>query len=292
MSDPQPRTGFLARFRRQNRAPIATPAQNERAAEQASSLADLARSDVDLGRNAAERIRDDLAAGRTSRDQVTAAAAERAAALDDAMHNLTVKTSSPTTTVRIAAEAYGEWQHTSPAVAQRAVNLFTAAHEDAGVAAAAPSGRSPQQPTVTGSTTVPSAASSSGCGAQQPHKTTSHPESSRRQTSTGMPMACGTTSTPLSTVSNTTPAAPQAPSSSQRTRTPSSVPPPTPKPSTRPHTKPPAPPPPRHSATSSPESSTAGPPLTKRPPPNTGSSGANRQPPLRTSTTRAPAPVS
>ncbi|MBB1198638.1 hypothetical protein [Curtobacterium flaccumfaciens] len=140
MSDPQPRTGFLARFRRQNRAPITTPAQNERAAEQASSLANLARSNVDLGRNAAERIRDDLAAGRTSQDQVTAAAAERAAALDDAMHNLTVKSASPETTVRIAAEAYGEWQHTSPAVAERAVNLFAAAHEDAGVAAAAPLG--------------------------------------------------------------------------------------------------------------------------------------------------------
>jgi len=140
MSDPQPRTGFLARFRRQNRAPITTPAHDERAAEQASSLADLARSDVNLGRNSAERIRDDLAAGRTSQVQVTAAAAERAAALDDAMHNLTVQTASPETTVRIAAEAYGEWQHTSPAVAQRAVNLFTAAHEDAGVAAAAPLG--------------------------------------------------------------------------------------------------------------------------------------------------------
>lgn len=140
MSDPQPRTGFLARFRRQNRAPSATPAQDERAAEQASSLADLARSNVDVGRTSAERTRDDLAAGRTSDDQVTAAAAERAAALDDAMHNLTVKTTSPETTVAIAAEAYGEWQHTSPAVAERAVNLFTAAHEDAGVAAAAPLG--------------------------------------------------------------------------------------------------------------------------------------------------------
>lgn len=140
MSDPQPRTGFLARFRRQNRTPITTPAQDDRAAEQASSLADLARSSVDLGRSATERTRDDLAAGRTSEDQVTAAAVERAAALDDAMHNLTVKNASPTTTVRVAAEAYGEWQRTSPAVAERAVNLFTAAHEDAGVAAAAPLG--------------------------------------------------------------------------------------------------------------------------------------------------------
>lgn len=129
MSDPQTRTGFLARFRRQDRAPITTPTQDEQAAEQASSLADIARSNVDLGRHAAERTRDDLAASRTSQDQVTAAAAERAAALDDAMHNLTVKSASPETTVRIAAEAYGEWQHTSPAVAERAVNLFTAAHE-------------------------------------------------------------------------------------------------------------------------------------------------------------------
>ncbi|WIE70268.1 hypothetical protein [Curtobacterium sp. MCLR17_054] len=89
---------------------------------------------VSIGRFAADRTREDLAAGRTSPDQVTAAAAARAAALDDAMHNLTVKAASPTTSLQIAAEAYGEWQHTSPAIAERAVNLFAAVHEEDGVA--------------------------------------------------------------------------------------------------------------------------------------------------------------
>jgi len=155
MSDPQPRPGFFARLLRQQRTPDSADrarplAESVRSAEErvrasaervtnaeaslAGSSAELAKVNVSIGRFAADRTREDLAAGRTSPDQVTAAAAARAAALDDAMHNLTVKAASPTTSLQIAAEAYGEWQHTSPAIAERAVNLFAAVHEEDGVA--------------------------------------------------------------------------------------------------------------------------------------------------------------
>jgi len=136
MSDPQPRTGFLARFRRQDRTPDAgTPVPNSTAAEAesfVSALDDLAHASMAVGRYAAEVTWNDLDAGKTTADQVTTAAAERAAALDDAMHNLTVGDTLSSAAVRIATEAYGEWQGTSPAVTERAERLFAAAYEDLG----------------------------------------------------------------------------------------------------------------------------------------------------------------
>lgn len=132
MSDPQPRSGFFARFRRQNNAQQPITEREDHAASLASSFSELARVDMSIGRSAADRRDVEETVGRVTPDQITAAAAARAAELDDAMHNLTVGSTSSATAVHVAADAYGEWQHTAPDVADRAERLFAAAHDDVG----------------------------------------------------------------------------------------------------------------------------------------------------------------
>ncbi|MFK4484817.1 hypothetical protein ABH929_003598 [Curtobacterium sp. AB7] len=132
MSDPQPRRGLLGRFRRQDNEQQATTARDAHAASLASSFGELARADMSIGRVAADRRDVNTTTGRVTPDQIASAASERAAALDDTMHNLTVGSASSAYAVRVAADAYGEWQHTAPDVTDRAERLYAAAHDDVG----------------------------------------------------------------------------------------------------------------------------------------------------------------